>query len=89
MKNAFVHPKWKFYAFQLSAQQIAHFSSLRKFEDNANLSDAESLLPFTREPDAHSERTWTRRGDPPLRIYKNNYDRVPPETRFRCVARRL
>lgn len=38
---------------------------------------ARDVLPFTQEADAHLEYTFVRAGEPPLRIYKNDYDKQP------------
>lgn len=38
---------------------------------------AREFLPFTQEADAQMENTWVRAGEPPLRIYKNDYDKPP------------
>lgn len=73
-----MHPQDLIHAFQLSSQQIARFSGLNLSEDAAHLTHAETLLPFTQEPGAHVERTYIRRGEAPLRIYKNDYDKQPP-----------
>ena len=38
---------------------------------------ARDVLPFAQEADTHFENTWVRAGEPPLRIYKNDYDKPP------------
>ena len=34
-------------------------------------------LPFTQEADAQIINTWVRVGEPPLRFFKNDYDKQP------------
>ena len=86
IKSAFVHPKGYNVAFELSPQQIARFFNLEKSEDTANSSNAEDLFPFTQEPFSLVEDIWIRRGDAPVHIYKNNYDRVPPIRNSGCLV---
>ncbi|KAF6230551.1 hypothetical protein HO133_004895 [Letharia lupina] len=78
INNAFLHPPEVFYCYQLSSHQIACFSTLSKPKEAGQLSGAENPLPFTQEPNAHLENTWVRKGEAPLRIYKNDYDKPPP-----------
>ncbi|CAF9930845.1 MAG: hypothetical protein ALECFALPRED_004741 [Alectoria fallacina] len=81
INSAFVHPrdpKRFSRAYQLSSQQMARFSDLSNPHSAAQLPSAESVLPFTQEVDAHTERTWTWTNGRPVRIYKNDYDKPPP-----------
>lgn len=35
------------------------------------------MLPFAKDADARTELTFVKLGEPPLRIYKNEYDKPP------------
>lgn len=51
--------------------------NLSKVEIVGRIPSTGNPLPFPREPDAHIEATFARVGEPPLRIYKNEYDKQP------------
>ena len=89
--NAFLHPQKTSEAFQLSEEQLQGFADLsRPDDDAAKTIGAETLLPFAQEPAARTELTFGHVEDPPLRIYKNEYDQPPVSyypRRRRCVRR--
>ena len=64
-------------AFQLSGKQLHCFADLSRPGDAAKTNGAETLLPFPQEPGARTELTFVHVVDPPLRIYKNEYDQPP------------
>ena len=76
-------------AFQLSEKQLQLFADLSRPSDVAKNNKAETLLPFAKEPAARTEPTFAHVDDPPLRIYKNNYDQPPVShsSRANCVIR--
>ena len=51
--------------------------NLSKSGDVAKPPITEYPLPFTEDVDAHVVDTWVRDGDPPLRFFKNDYDKQP------------
>lgn len=51
--------------------------SLSKSADVAQPSITANPLPFTQEADALLVDTWVRVGEPPLRFFKNDYDKPP------------
>lgn len=75
--NAFLHTENKAYAFQLSEQQLKSFAGLGIAGNVDKPTDAETILPFVKRPDARTEPTFVRLGEDPLRIYKNDYDKQP------------
>lgn len=75
--NAFLHTENKAYAFQLSEQQLKSFAGLGIAGNVDKSTDAETILPFVKRPDARTEPTFVRLGEEPLRIYKNDYDKQP------------
>lgn len=89
--NAFIHPQKKPEAFQLSQNQLTDFMNLGRAGDSVTKSNAETVIPFNKEPDARTEYTSTRVGEPPLRIYKNEYDKPPTSLwpkRPSCIIKR-
>ena len=91
--EAFLHPQKTSRAFQLSEKQLQCFADLRRPGDPAKNIGAETTLPpFVQEPAARTELIVVTAGEPPLRIYKNEYDQ-PPVTlypkRRKCVNRQL
>lgn len=88
--NAFLHPQRSSRAFQLSVGQLESFANLGRPIDAARSADAETVLPFAKEANARTELTFGSEGEPPLRIYKNEYD-TPPfsplPVRSSCVIR--
>ena len=90
ISNAFLHPQKSTQAFQLSDTQLEHFAQLRQAHDVAKGVSAETLLPFTKEPNARVEPTNVEMGQPPLRIFKNEYDKprpMLPLPKRKCVIR--
>lgn len=86
--KAFLHPQKTSYAFQLSETQLQCFTDLSRPGDPAKNIGAETLLPFAQGPAARTELTFAHVEDPPLRIYKNEYDQPPVShypRRRRCV----
>ena len=86
--NAFLHPQTTDDAFQLSEKQLKIFADLGIAGGTANSANAETILPFTKEPDARVEPTFATMGEAPLRIYKNEYDKPPAPfypKRMNCV----
>ena len=73
----FLHPQRYYQAFQLSEKQLECFADLSRPGDVPNTIGAETLLPFAQEPAARTELTYAHVMDPPLRIYKNEYDQPP------------
>ena len=51
--------------------------NLSKSADIAQSPMAGYPLPFTQEEDAHMVNTWVRVREPPLRFFKNDYDKPP------------
>ena len=89
--NAFLHPQRTSRAFQLSIGQLERFANLGRPGDAARSVDAETVLPFAEEANARTEFTFRSRGEPPLRIYKNEYDKPPfwgLPVRKSCVIRK-
>ena len=88
--KAFLHPQKTSQAFQISEKQLQDFADLSRPGDAAKTIGAETLLPFAQEPAARTELTFGHVEDPPLRIYKNEYDQPPVSyypRRRRCVRR--
>ena len=84
MINAFLQPQKWWRTFQLSENQIEHFAGLKELDGSA-----ETVLPFAREADARTEKSFVRVGQT-LRIYKNEYDKPAPSdwpTRSSCVIK--
>ena len=75
--NAFLHPQREGGAFQLSDRQLQDFADLSRVSDADGSIGAGTLLPFSKELNARIEPTFTRKGEAPLRIYKNEYDKYP------------
>ncbi|CAD6593633.1 MAG: hypothetical protein ASARMPREDX12_007362 [Alectoria sarmentosa] len=77
--SAFLHQQHTSRAFQLSKEQLQHFAQLHKADDTVKDPNADDVLPFTKQLDARTELTYREVGQPPLRIYKNEYDMQPDE----------
>ncbi len=78
--NAFLHPQKTSQAFQLSEKQLQCFLNPSRPGNAAKSNGAETLLTlllFAQEPTAHTELTFIHVANPPLRIYKNEYDQPP------------
>ena len=91
MTNAFIHRQRASSAFQLSENQLKSFANLGSRGDAPNPTSAETILPFAKEQDARTESIISVLGRPPVRIYKNDYDKQPvtvaPRTQG-CVIKR-
>lgn len=90
IEEAFVHPQGLqgYYRYQLSERQIARFASLSSKDQADRGSDALDALPFTQEPDAVILPEHVQ-AEPPIRIYKTEYDKPAPvirKDRPRCVG---
>ena len=88
--NAFLHPQKVCRAFQLSETQLRSFAALGRVGSTAKSVDAKTVLPFAKEVDARNEPTFVLWGEPPLRIYKNEYDQptVAFPNRPRCLIKK-
>ena len=77
MTNAFLHPQRASYAFQLSEKQLKCFANLGSAGDAPKPASAETVLPFAEEQGARINSIISELGGPPVRIYKNHYDKQP------------
>ena len=91
MTNAFLHPQRASSAFQLSENQLKCFANMGSAGDAPDPAGAETVLPFAKEQDARTESIISELGRPPVRIYKNDYDKQPvtvvPRTQS-CVVKK-
>ena len=74
-----MHPETTARAFELSDEQLKSFANLGAAGHGAQSVNAETVLPFAKNPDARTELTFGIIGEAPLRIYKNKYDAQPDE----------
>lgn len=80
-----MHPQSTSRAFQLSENQVECFAALSE-----STASVETILPFAKEADARTERTFVRAEEAPLRIYKTEYDKPDVfnwPTRSSCIVR--